>query len=234
MEQKMLQLQPRLQMLADLVPDGARVADIGTDHGYLPVYLLQRGKIVGAIASDVGQAPLQHAVQTARVHGVDNIDFRLCNGLQGIRPQEIDTVVIAGMGGETIVHILEAARWTAELGRYTLLLQPMTKNGVLRRWLVDNGYRFVQERLVWDKNFLYPIMVVTGGEQGSLDEIEAEYGVCLQKDPLYRRYLQLQITRLQRAADGKRRAGSAAAQQEAALLDERCVQLQRRKEECES
>ena len=96
MERKFLQLQPRLQLLANLVPQGARLADIGTDHGYLPVYLIQQGRIPFAIAADVGQEPLQHAVRTAEEYGVAGIDFRLCDGLMGVGADEVDTVVIAG------------------------------------------------------------------------------------------------------------------------------------------
>jgi len=231
MEQKMLQLQPRLQLLADLVPQGARLADIGTDHGYLPVYLMQKGRITFAVASDVGQEPLQHAIRTAEEYGISNIDFRLCDGLKGIREDEVDTVVIAGMGGETIIHILAAAPWSKVPGRYTLLLQPMTKAGVLRHWLAENGYRFVEERLVWDKDFLYPVMIVTGGEQPKPDAIAEEYGVCLENDPLYGQYLDIQIARLQRAVEGKRRSDKESVREEAEQLNARCVELQRRRGE---
>ena len=129
MGNKFLQLQPRLQLLADLVPQDARFADIGTDHGYLPVWLLQQGRIVSAIAADIGEEPLQHARRTAEEYGIGKIEFRLCDGLKGIQPQEADTIVIAGMGGETMIHILSAAPWTKVPGAVTLLLQPMTKAG---------------------------------------------------------------------------------------------------------
>ena len=233
MEEKLLQLQPRLQLLADLVPDGSRLADIGTDHGYLPVHLIQRGRITQAIAADVGYEPLQHAVRTAEEYGVEGIDFRLCDGLKGINAEEVDTIVIAGMGGETIVHILSAAPWTAEPGKYQLLLQPMTKTGDLRRWLTDNGFTFTEERLVWDKDFLYPIMAVTGGEQSPLTEIQYEYGVMLQSDPLYGDFLDQQIARLQRVADSKRRAKSEDILREAEQLDEICNELRRMRKEWE-
>ena len=126
MENKELHLQPRLQLLADLVPQGAKLADIGTDHGYLPVWLLQNKRITAAIAADVGYEPLQHAVRTAQEQGVSDIDFRLCDGLKGISEDEVDAIAIAGMGGETIIHILSAAPWTKKESGYTLLLQPMT------------------------------------------------------------------------------------------------------------
>ena len=108
MEKKELQLQPRLQCLADLVPQGARLADVGTDHGYLPVWLLQHGRMESAIASDINALPLDHARATAAEYGVTAcIDFRLCPGLAKIGSEECDTVAIAGMGGETIIGILE-------------------------------------------------------------------------------------------------------------------------------
>ena len=201
MEHKQLQLQPRLQLLADMVPADTRLADIGTDHGYLPVWLLQQGKITYAIASDINAEPLNHARQSAKEYGVSGIDFRLCGGLDAINPAGVDTIAIAGMGGETIIHILEQAPWTKD-GKHTLLLQPMTKTELLRDWLTDNGYCFTKERLVWDKDFLYPVMQVTAGMQPKLSALQRRAGVAMSDDPLYGEYLSQHIARLQRAIDG--------------------------------
>ena len=210
--ERRLQLQPRLQLLADMVPEGCRLADVGTDHGYLPVYLLQRGRIRGAVAADIGAEPLAHARRTAEAYGVTGIDFRLCDGLQDIAPDEVDTVVIAGMGGETIITILESAPWTKD-GAHTLLLQPMTKAADLRRWLSVNGYRFTEERLVWDKNYLYPVLRMTGGSKSAaLSERQALTGVALDNDPLYREYLTQQADKLRRTAEGLRRSAKPDAQ----------------------
>ena len=203
---RQLQLQPRLQLLADMMPQGCRLADIGTDHGYLPVWLLQRGRIQSAIAADIGSEPLAHARRTAAEYGVENIDFRLCDGLSGIAPEEADSVVIAGMGGETIIAILSAVAWTKD-GAHTLLLQPMTKTAELRKWLAVNGYCFTEERLVWDKNYLYPVLRVTGGECPQLTELQALTGVLLADDPLYGEYLTQHKEKLRRAAEGLRRSG---------------------------
>ena len=192
MKMRELALQPRLQLLADMVPEGSRLADVGTDHGYLPVYLLQQGRISRAIASDIVAGPLQHARQTAAEYEVDGIDFRLCPGLDAIAPHEADTVIIAGMGGETIQAILSAAPWTAD-GSHLLLLQPMTKVEYLRKWLVDNGYAFTEERLVWDKDHLYPVFAVRGGTQPPLTAAQQYGGVLLDGDPLYGAYLDLSL-----------------------------------------
>lgn len=201
---KELQLQPRLQLLADLVPQDARLADIGTDHGYLPVWLLQKGRITSAIAADIGTEPLEHARRTAEEYEVQGIDFRLCDGLRDIAPEETDTVIIAGMGGDTIVSILSSAPWTKN--GVKLLLQPMTKVEMLRVWLSDNGYTFTGEKLVWDKNFLYPVFVVAGGTMQKLSEVQKYAGILLDNDPLYGDYLDRQMERLQKAIDGLNRA----------------------------
>ena len=197
------------------MPEGCRLADVGTDHGYLPVYLLQLRRIRGAVAADIGAEPLAHARRTAEAYGVEEIDFRLCDGLRDIAPDEVDTVVIAGMGGETIIAILEGAAWTKD-GAHTLLLQPMTKAAGLRYWLAVNGYRFTEERLVWDKNYLYPVLRVTGGgTPQALTERQALTGVALDNDPLYREYLTQQADKLRRTAEGLRRSAKPDAQQRA-------------------
>ena len=202
---KQLQLQPRLQLLAELIPLGSRLTDVGTDHGYVPVYLFQRGLLDSAIASDIGAEPLQHAVNTAAEYGVEGIDFRLCPGLDAIAPEECDTILIAGMGGETIITILENAPWTKR-GEHLLILQPMTKTEMLRKWLADNGYAFTGERLVFDKDYLYPILLVRGGAQPALSEAEQYGGVMLDDDPLYADYLDERIQKLTVAIDGLLRA----------------------------
>ena len=148
------------------MPEGCRLTDVGTDHGYIPVCLRQRGVIDRAIASDIGREPLEHARRTAEEYGVGGIDLRLCAGLDAIAPEECDTVLIAGMGGETIWGILAAAPWTRD-GRHTLLLQPQTKIEELRLRLCENGYAVTREHLVRDKGKLYVVMTVTAGERYS-------------------------------------------------------------------
>ena len=215
MEKKELILQPRLALLTSLVPRGASIADVGTDHGYLPVYLLQKGTIAHAIASDINEAPLEHARRTAYEYGVTHgIDFRLCAGLDAIAPQEVDTVVIAGMGGETIIEILKNAPWTRNK---TLLLQPMTKPEVLRVWLTENAYAITQERLVRDKDTLYAVLSATGGESAPLTAAQAYCGAASVRDPLYGDYATERITKLTRAAAGLR--GSKRADRETRIAE---------------
>ena len=114
-------------------------------------------------------------------------------------------MIIAGMGGETIIAILESAIWTKD-GAHTLLLQPMTKAAELRRWLSVNGYAFTDERLVWDKNYLYPVLRVNGGICPALTELQTLTGVLLDGDPLYADYLTQHAEKLLHIAEGLRRS----------------------------
>lgn len=200
-----LTLQPRLHAISSLVPDGAKLVDVGTDHGFIPVKLLLDGRIQSAIASDIGAAPLDHARRTAEQFDVtDRINFRLCDGLCGISENEVDTIVIAGMGGDNISAILSAAPWTKN--GVLLLLQPMSKAEVLRRYLPANGYCVIAEKLVADKGVIYPILTVRGGYMQPATEPEAWGGFHLQSDPLKNRYLDERILRLRRAALGLEKA----------------------------
>ena len=163
-----IELTPRLRTAADLVPAGARLADIGTDHAYLPAALLLEGKIPYAIAADLRHGPLLRAKETAAEYGCrDKMAFRLCDGLKGIRPEETDAIVIAGMGGETIAQILAAAPWVRERN-VPLVLQPMSSLPDLREWLQKHGYEIAEERLAREEDAIYVVMSVRAGEMPPL------------------------------------------------------------------
>ena len=188
-----LELSPRLRLLAGWVRPGARIADVGTDHAYLPAWLVCNGRVASAIASDLREGPLERARETGRVYGAEEVDFRLCNGLSGIRPEEADTIIIAGMGGENIAAILAGASWTAD-GAHTLLLQPQTKAEDLRLFLSEHGYQITREALVWDRGILYPCMeAMAGRETLSLGQLYG--GAKLLHDPLGEQYIIAKIIR---------------------------------------
>jgi tRNA (adenine22-N1)-methyltransferase len=192
-------LTPRLQKLADWVEPGAKVADIGTDHGYLPVWLLTTGRTASAIGSDLRAGPLDNARKTAARYAVsEKISLRLGDGLNGILPSEVDTLVIAGMGGENIASILAAAPWAKQC---TLLLQPMSRSEILREFLEKNGYAIEREALVEDRGTLYPVMLVRAGSM-TLTAGQRYGGACLLHDPLEDRYLIEEIVRMQSAIAG--------------------------------
>ncbi len=198
-------LSPRLRMVADLVPQGVRLADVGTDHAYLPAALLGEGKIPFAIAADLRQGPLASARATVRRSGLEGkVAFRLCDGLRGIQPEEIDGAAIAGMGGETIAGILAAAPWTRELD-IPLILQPMSSMSDLRRWLGEHGYRIVREKLCREGDTLYTAMLVRAGEMGPMTPAELWAGKN-NGDPLRGAWLDQWLARTERALAGMERS----------------------------
>jgi len=158
----------RLLCCAELITPGSRVADIGTDHGYLSIHLIKNNLARSVIAADLRPMPLENARQNARRFGVEaQIRFVLSDGLTGIDPQDADTIVCAGMGGDLIALILAAAPWLRDAA-YTLILQPQSTVHELRRWLSENGFCVETERLVRDGGFLYPVMRLRYGKEAHL------------------------------------------------------------------
>lgn len=154
-----LPISDRLLACAGFVSRGSRVADIGCDHGYLSIYLLTQGIARSCIASDVREGPLQSAQRNARKFGVANkIEFYLSDGVE-ILPRDFDCMVCAGMGADTMIHILESAPWLKD-EKYTLILQCQSKTPMLRRYLSENGWRIYEEAVLRDGRFLYTIMEV--------------------------------------------------------------------------
>ena len=157
----MKDLTPRLAAVAALVRPGGRVADIGTDHAYLPVWLVQNGHCPSAIASDIGEGPAASAQRTISEAELSHlIPVRVGDGLAPIQPDEVEDIAIAGMGGETIAAILEAAPWVRH-ERYHLVLQPMSKPERLRRFLLENGFFIENEIVMAEGERLYCVMSVT-------------------------------------------------------------------------
>lgn len=150
----------RLLCCAQMISPGAHVVDIGTDHGYLPIYLIQTGRTAHVIATDLRQMPLTNAKRNATRFGVAaQIDFLCCDGLQAVSLQTVDTIVCAGMGSDLIRNIIEAAPWAHD-ALYTFVLQPQGTVHDLRHWLYQAGFHICQETLVRDGGFLYPVMQV--------------------------------------------------------------------------
>ena len=153
----------RLLCCASLVPEGAKVADIGCDHGYLGIWLLTEGKASYVAASDLREKPLEKAVENSRLFGTaDRMTFSVADGLSAVDPESVDTVVCAGMGGDNIAGILEAAPWVRN-PKYTLILQPQTSGNDLRRYLGEQGFAIEREALVKDGGFLYFTLVARYG-----------------------------------------------------------------------
>lgn len=148
----------RLLAVASLVRCGSVVADIGTDHAYLPVHLVQSGICPHAVAADLRQGPLDSARAHIAAAGLSGaIEVRMGDGLAPIAPTEVDDIVIAGMGGDTVAAILAACDWIGD-GRYNLVLQPMTHPERTRAWLLQNGFSITAEAPVWEGRRFYHVM----------------------------------------------------------------------------
>ena len=154
-----LPISDRLLACAGFVHPGDRIADVGCDHGYLSIHLLQRGIAKSAICSDIRPQPLQSAVRNAQKYGLqDKMEFHLSDGVRNI-PRDFDTLICAGMGADTMVSILAAAPWLKD-GKYRLILQCQSKTPMLRQHLSDAGYAITKETVLRDGKFLYTVMEV--------------------------------------------------------------------------
>jgi len=222
-------LQNRLGAIAGFIEKGSRVADVGTDHGLIPVYLAQNGIARRIIATDISDGALSAAIRSAAKYGVsDMITFIRTPGLAGISEREADTVVISGMGGETIAGILEDATWTKNPG-VRLILQPQTKIGELCRRLNENGYALNDAKIAREKGKLYIVMLAGGGEaEPEIDaEMELYSRLISNNDPLIGEYIDSLATAARWAAEGMKAANAADYPQMAERL-ERLLKLFRR------
>jgi len=226
-----INLSKRLQCLADKVEKGSIAADVGTDHGYIPSWLIQSGICERVIASDIKAGPLQSAVKTAKSAGVeDKIDFRLCAGLDAYSADEFDTAIIAGMGGETVISILEAAPWT----KYKkLIIQPQSKLPELRCWLRVNGFVISDAELVYDTGRIYLVWQVCGGHSATEpDSLMIDPMLMEKRDPLLGAYLDGLIKRELKILKGMQMGAKV---DESGIEAQRCAvaELKRLKEETE-
>ena len=188
---KSIRLSERLREVAELVPHGARVIDVGTDHAMVPVWLAQSGRASHIWASDLREGPLESASRLIGETGTEElIELRRTDGLQGFSREDGDTVIIAGMGGETMISILSRAPWISE--DVLLILEPQSKQELLRRWLNENGFAITKERLVMDAGRLYPILTARSGQPQQYSEAEYRTGLwsLIGKDPLLPQYLE--------------------------------------------
>ena len=203
-----LPISQRLLCCAEMVPPGGRVADVGTDHGYLAVYLVRQGIARSVTATDLRQKPLEKARRNAaRFGAADRIGFLQCDGLSGVGPETVDTVVCAGMGGDLIRMILEASPWVKTRG-CTLVLQPQSAGQDLRRYLTGNGFEIERETLVRDGGFLYTVLRASPGESAPLTPGEqyATPQLLASGSPLIPEYLGRIEEALRKTAAGLARA----------------------------
>ena len=184
-------LSKRLLAVALAVTPGNRVADIGTDHGYVPIYLVENGRIPSAIAMDVNRGPLERAVRHIREQGLESrISTRLSDGMTELKSHEADTVILAGMGGDLICRILWKRKDLLD-EHPELVLQPQSEWFKVRHTLHDLGYRIKQEWFLRDEGKYYVIMKAIPGQEKYDREADYVYGAVLEEEclPVYKEYL---------------------------------------------
>lgn len=209
----------RLEAVYQAVRPGAVAADVGTDHGYLICALLSREKCSRGFASDVNPGPLEaarlHIEEQGLTHRIRTV---LSDGLLGLPGEKIDDVVLAGMGGELIAHILTAVPWTRNADK-RFVLQPMTKAHRLRRELYRSGFALLSETAVVASRFAYTVMTAAyTGQVAEIDDRMAYTGLLWeQEDAAARRYLEQVLRRLTIQAEGQNRSIPGSGEQAAAL-----------------
>lgn len=186
-----MELSKRLAALVSLVTEGTRVVDVGTDHGYVPIYLAKTGKCEHVIAMDINQGPLERASSHIREHGLeDRIETRISDGLKSLKKGEADTMIAAGMGGGLVIRILEDSPQAAA-GLREFILQPQSEIHKVRAYLNRRGFRLIEEKMVEEEGKFYPMMKLVHGEEAAYTDLELYYGrrLLAEQAPALHRFL---------------------------------------------
>lgn len=207
-----MELSKRLAAVASLVSRGSLAADVGTDHGYVPIYLAQTGRCRHIIAMDVNPGPLGRAKEHIREYGlVSVIETRLADGLKGLKEGEADTMIAAGMGGGLIIRILnESPETVREIREF--ILQPQSEIHKVRAYLNQNGFRLTEEKMTEEEGKFYPVMKLVHGEEPAYSEQELYYGrkLLADRNPVLYRFLAREEERMEAIYQGlKEQSGEA-------------------------
>ena len=190
-----IELSKRLQAVADMVTSGVRLADIGTDHGYIPIYLVSNNIVPSALAMDVNKGPLERAQEHIQEYELDSkIQTRLSDGLKKLEPGEVDSIITAGMGGALVIKILSDKPEVTESLK-ELVLQPQSEISKVREWLCQKGYRIIEEKMILEDEKYYPMMKAVKGDVENYSEIELEFGKRLLEEgnPVLKQFLEREI-----------------------------------------
>lgn len=224
-----MRLTKRLALLSKYVPAQATVADIGTDHAYLPIFLIESGLSPKVIATDLKAGPLASARQAVAEHRLqEQIVLRLGYGLQPLVPAEVEVLILAGLGGNTIREILACKAEEVLAGVRRLIMQPMADAEALRFWLVKNGWKIFDEQLINENKRLYQIIVAEPGLELTSDPFYLELGPRLieKKDPLLPLYLENIRKQYKQVLEGVSAGKSQAARQKAMLIQHKITRLE--------
>lgn len=185
-----MELSIRLSALADFVPQGSKVIDVGTDHAYIPIYLMTTQKATACLATDINKGPLEKAASNIAHYGITGIRLKQTDGLLGLEEEDADVVMISGMGGFLIVDILSKASLLIEHIEQ-LILQPQQDIEVVRKYLHQIGFRIQDETFVEDEEKYYTVISAVKGKEVYGSEQEYLYGKKLieKKDPTFKKWV---------------------------------------------
>lgn len=204
-----MELKGRLKLIADLIPKGSILCDVGTDHAYIPIYAVEEGICSRAVAADIREGPVRIAARNVAKHLLqDKIDVRLGGGMQPLKADELGTVVIAGMGGLLITEILRESFDKAKAADY-LILQPMNDIETVRQYLYENGFEIDNERIAIEEHKIYNIICAKWtGLKREADGFDCFIGSRLldSGDANLSRYLEKRLTKLYTAIFGMEKA----------------------------
>ncbi len=210
-----MEIKGRLKLIADKIPNCRVLCDVGTDHAYIPVYLVKNRRCGRAVACDIGIGPLNAAKQNIKLFGLETfIDARLGYGLEPLLPGEADAIVIAGMGGTLINNILEKGFEAVKRASW-LVLQPMNAAELVRKWLYSRGFEIYDEELASEGSKLYGVICSRWtGNRREPDEIYYYIGEKLisRRDPLLEKYIERKRSQLKNALKELQAAGERGAE----------------------
>jgi len=212
-------LNNRLSLCAEMVRKGARIADIGTDHAYLPVWLVRAGFASFALACDIKAEPLKSGELTIQKYHAENlVKTRLCDGLKSVHSEEVDDIIIAGMGGETIVHILSDAPWLKDKSK-KLVLQPMSKHELVIDYLYKNGFELIEHRCTVADGKIYTAFSASfTGNTKTPDEVFTYTGLLKSDDENDVRFLTSTVNHLAKKSNANPHFGEIAEKIKARFL----------------
>lgn len=228
-----MKLSNRLELVVSFVKPGESAADVGTDHGHVPVELVRRGIVKHALAMDVRKGPLSKAEENIAAAGMkESVEARLSDGVQRLKANEADSVIIAGMGGELVIHILENGRHVWDTVEQWVL-SPHSELHKVREWLYRNDFFIAKEDMVYEEGKFYTVLDVRRGSASNLSEVDFRYGTYLRKtkNPVFAEFLKEEERKLlalkenlEKQAERSERAGESLRDVEEKLSMNREVQ----------
>lgn len=198
-------LSKRLQAIADMVSDNKIVADVGSDHGYIPIELIKTQKCPKAFAMDINKGPIDRAIENATLNKVDDkITFLLSDGMEKLNPNDCESVIIAGMGGDLILKILQESKINDTVDEF--IVSPHTKQWLVREYFINNGFKIVNEQMLMDAGKYYQIIkAIRKTNDEVYQQTDLMYGKILldKKDSTLKKYLEKELSKYKKIAENK-------------------------------